>query len=351
MRKYFFSILLIGLGCYACHTDNQPPYYEGTFQTVSEIARQQNKPIWMILGGGKQCKACEQLLENMTEDNIFQDYRKDYIFYRCNVEHPANTFLKYIFIMESIPNSYILSPEGKMISFYAGRLKATEIRQLLEAAQAGHPLYPPRHSQFKSEPKTLLQLQNLLLTAYTEYRESGEDPTKLDRIQALVQESIDMEPYFYNLYLASKICQKLNDPIRAEQYAEEALHICPNGFQTIIYRPLIAELQQLYSTGDSLQAHARITFEQQQLQLRDGTADRYTFRFKNTGSQPLLLKHVSSSCSCAKPIWSRHPILPEEKGEIIIHYHPDENKAFNKTFWVVSNAVNKLEQLTLKGNH
>lgn len=80
MRKYFFSILLIGLGCYACHTDNQPPYYEGTFQTVSEIARQQNKPIWMILGGGKQCKACEQLLENMTEDNIFQDYRKDYIF-------------------------------------------------------------------------------------------------------------------------------------------------------------------------------------------------------------------------------------------------------------------------------
>ena len=39
----------------------------------------------MILGGGKQCKACEQLLENMTEDNIFQDYRKDYIFYRCNV--------------------------------------------------------------------------------------------------------------------------------------------------------------------------------------------------------------------------------------------------------------------------
>ena len=45
MRKYFFSILLIGLGCYACHTDNQPPYYEGTFQTVSEIARQQNKGL------------------------------------------------------------------------------------------------------------------------------------------------------------------------------------------------------------------------------------------------------------------------------------------------------------------
>ena len=71
MRKYFFSILLIGLGCYTCHTDNQPPYYEGTFQTVSEIARQQNKPIWMILGGGKQCKACEQLLSGLSEGLYF----------------------------------------------------------------------------------------------------------------------------------------------------------------------------------------------------------------------------------------------------------------------------------------
>lgn len=351
MRKHFFSILLLGLGCYACHTDNQPPYYEGTFQTVSEIARQQHKPIWMILGGGKQCKACEQLLENMTEDHIFQDYRKDYIFYRCNVEHPANTFLKYIFIMESIPNSYIMTPKGKMISFYAGQLQTQEIRQLLESAKEGHPLYPPKHSQFKSEPEKLLQLQNQLLTAYTAYRASNEDSAQLKQILPLIQESIGIEPYFYNLYLAAKICQKLNDSIRAEQYAGEALQICPDGFQTIIYRPLIAELQQLYSTGDSQQSSAQITFEQRQLQLQDRIADQYTFRFKNTGNQPLLIKHVSSSCSCAKPTWSQHPVLPGKNGEIKIHYHPDENKAFSKTFWVVSNAVNKLEQLTLKGSN
>ncbi|MDE6452348.1 MAG: DUF1573 domain-containing protein [Odoribacter sp.] len=348
MKKHFFSLLLLCIGCCACHTGNQPAYYEGTFQAVSEMARQQNKPLWMILGGGKNCMACEKLLENMAKEGVFDDFREDYIFYRCNVEHPANTFLKYIFLMESIPNSYILSPEGKMVSFYAGNLQAGEIRQLLTAAKEGNPLYPPRHSQFKSTPEKLLDLQNLLLATYPEYKKAGGDTHKLKEILPDIQKSIMTEPYFYNLYIAARIYRQLGDSIQANQYAGQALQICPDGFQTIVYRPLIAELQKFHSRHDSLSSFARLVFEQKQLEIQDKAQGQYVFRFKNTGTQPLIIKHVSTSCSCATPEWKRNPVSPGGKGEIKIHYQANKDKAFNKTFWVQSNAINSIESITIQ---
>ena len=207
MKPTLFLLFISLLIFYSCQFEKTAEYYTGDFETVWGIASARNKPIWMILGGGEHCQACNQLIEDMKKEDIFKKYQNDYVFFRCNVEEPKNIFLKYIFLMEAIPNSFILSPEGKMISFYAGRLQAQEIRQLLESAKEGHPLYPPRHSQFKSEPEKLLQLQNQLLTAYTAYRESDEDSTKLEQILPLIQESIDIEPYFYNLYLAAKICK------------------------------------------------------------------------------------------------------------------------------------------------
>ena len=142
----------------------------------------------------------------------------------------------------------------------------------------------------------------------------------------------------------------MGDTLTANRYAREALDICPDGFQTLVFRDLIHELENGTFQKDTLQAYARIVFDTTTLNVRDSRSGEYVFRFKNTGTVPLLVKHVSSSCGCATPDWTRHPVLPGEKGEIKVHYQPDRDKAFTKTLWVQTNAINRIEQLTLKGN-
>lgn len=351
LRDNLFStiILIFIISLEACSLHEAPMYYEGSFQSVIEIARAKNKPIWMILGGGKNCKSCEQLLEDMRKEGIFRKFQSDYIFFRCNVNEPYNIFLKYIFLMETIPNSYIASPNGEIYSYFSGQLKARHIEQMLTYARDSSPLYPPEHKYFKSNTKKLLNLQNLLVTGYLEYKAAAGDTEKLKRILPIIEKSITLEPYFYNLYFAHKICKELNDTIKTKLYSKQALLTCPDGFQTIIYTPLISELQCQQFIKDCFQSGPRITFEQKQLIIQDKETHQFIFHFKNTGDQPLIIKYVSSSCGCAKPDWDNQPILPEGQGKIRITYHPHKDKSFTKTFWVQSNAINKIEQLILKG--
>ena len=193
-------------------------------------------------------------------------------------------------------------------------------------------------------------MQNLLLSVCLRYPHVAGDTLQLRALLPDVEEAIALEPYFYNLYLASRIHRQLGDSLAADRYAQEALDICPDGFQTIVYRDLIRELESGASSSGTLRDYARIEFDTTTLNVRDSRSGEYVFRFKNTGTAPLLVKHVSSSCGCAAPEWTRRPILPGEKGEIKVHYQPDHDKVFTKTLWVQTNAVNRMEQLILKGN-
>ena len=332
MKKSILLLLLFALGLTSCHFgwETKARYFTGDYETVAAIAQGKGKPLWMILGGGENCRSCNQLIENMKREDVFRKFEDDYVFYRCNVDEPDNLFLKYIFLMETIPNSYIVSPEGKICSYASGPLQGKDVAQLLTSARDNN--------------------QNLLLSVCLRYRHISDDTLQLRALLPDVEEAIALEPYFYNLYLASRIHRQLGDTLTANRYAREALDICPDGFQTLVFRDLIHELENGTFQKDTLQAYARIVFDTTTLNVRDSRSGEYVFRFKNTGTVPLLVKHVSSSCGCATPDWTRHPVLPGEKGEIKVHYQPDRDKAFTKTLWVQTNAVNRMEQLILKGN-
>lgn len=352
MKKSILLLLLFALGLTSCHFgwETKARYFTGDYETVAAIAQGKGKPLWMILGGGENCRSCNQLIENMKREDVFRKFEDDYVFYRCNVDEPDNLFLKYIFLMETIPNSYIVSPEGKVCSYASGPLQGKDVVQLLTSARDNYPYFPSRHVHFKSGGKKLLRMQNLLLSVCLRYRHISDDTLQLRALLPDVEEAISIEPYFYNLYLASRIHRQLGDTLTANRYAREALDICPDGFQTLVFRDLIHELENGTFQKDTLQAYARIVFDTTTLNVRDSRSGEYVFRFKNTGTVPLLVKHVSSSCGCATPDWTRHPVLPGEKGEIKVHYQPDRDKAFTKTLWVQTNAINRIEQLTLKGN-
>lgn len=78
----------------------------------------------------------------------------------------------------------------------------------------------------------------------------------------------------------------------------------------------------------------------------DGTCE---FVFTNKGKSPLVLNTVRATCGCTVPEWPREPIAPGEKGVIKVKYNTNIAGTFNKSVTVMSNAVNKMVSLRIKG--
>lgn len=67
-----------------------------------------------------------------------------------------------------------------------------------------------------------------------------------------------------------------------------------------------------------------------------------TFRFTNTGNEPLIITNVQVTCGCTTPKgWPKEPIQPGGKGEVTIAFNSAGKMGrVDKTVTVVSNAVN-----------
>jgi hypothetical protein len=73
-----------------------------------------------------------------------------------------------------------------------------------------------------------------------------------------------------------------------------------------------------------------------------GDKVEHTFKFKNTGTEPLIITNVQVTCGCTTPKgWARDPIAPGQSGEITIAFNSlGKFGKQNKVVTVVSNAAN-----------
>jgi hypothetical protein len=90
---------------------------------------------------------------------------------------------------------------------------------------------------------------------------------------------------------------------------------------------------------------AVITFEKKTHDFGDifqGDKVEETFRFTNTGTEPLIITNVQVTCGCTTPKgWPRDPIMPGGKGELTVAFNSaGKSGRQNKVVTVVSNAVN-----------
>jgi len=84
------------------------------------------------------------------------------------------------------------------------------------------------------------------------------------------------------------------------------------------------------------------------------------FKFKNTGSEPLMITNAQGSCGCTTPDWPKEPIRPGGTGEIKIKYDITRKGAINKTVSITTNEVEgkdangnpiyKTHTVSVKGN-
>ncbi|MBK7558678.1 MAG: DUF1573 domain-containing protein [Chitinophagaceae bacterium] len=85
--------------------------------------------------------------------------------------------------------------------------------------------------------------------------------------------------------------------------------------------------------------------------ISDGEKVEYSYRFKNTGTKPLVIQDASASCGCTVPQKPEKPILPGETGFIKIVFD-SKGRVGNayKTVTVLSNANPGFPQLILTGD-
>jgi len=54
--------------------------------------------------------------------------------------------------------------------------------------------------------------------------------------------------------------------------------------------------------------------------VKEGKQLSHTFEFINTGNEPLIISDFKVACSCTKAMFSKEPILPNQKSKITITF-------------------------------
>ncbi|MEO5983945.1 MAG: DUF1573 domain-containing protein [Ferruginibacter sp.] len=85
-------------------------------------------------------------------------------------------------------------------------------------------------------------------------------------------------------------------------------------------------------------------------EVAEGEIVEFNFRFKNTGSSPLVVTNVAASCGCTVPEKPEQPIRPGEIGFIKAKFDSAKRPGeAMKTITVTSNAAPPFPELVLKG--
>jgi hypothetical protein len=85
--------------------------------------------------------------------------------------------------------------------------------------------------------------------------------------------------------------------------------------------------------------------------IKEGVIAEYTFKFTNTGTQPLVLMDVRPSCGCTTPDWSKEPVQPGKTGVIKVKYNSAGRPGkFNKSITITSNIPNETKVLFISGS-
>ena len=80
-----------------------------------------------------------------------------------------------------------------------------------------------------------------------------------------------------------------------------------------------------------------------------GADGNFSFKFKNTGLEPLIIQGVRSSCGCTIAKKPNAPILPGASDVIKVRYDTRRTGVFHKTITITTNADNSSVVLVIRG--
>lgn len=101
-------------------------------------------------------------------------------------------------------------------------------------------------------------------------------------------------------------------------------------------------------------SNAEITFQEKSFDFGDiqqGNQVSHKFVFQNTGSEPLMVLQVQTTCGCTAPEWPKKPIPPGESAEIVVNFNSTKKVGRqNKIITVYTNGKKAEEKLKIVAN-
>ena len=103
----------------------------------------------------------------------------------------------------------------------------------------------------------------------------------------------------------------------------------------------------------SQEEKAQISFEKTRCdfgKISSMKKDTVCFYFENTGSSPLIIQKVTTTCGCTVSDWTKLPVESMQKGYVRVVFNPKGyNGRFSKSIFVKSNAETDVVLLKITG--
>lgn len=84
--------------------------------------------------------------------------------------------------------------------------------------------------------------------------------------------------------------------------------------------------------------------------IKQGDVVNHTFKFTNSGTEPLQIQSTSTTCGCTVPEHTKEPIPPGGTGEVVVRFDSKgKSDQQNPVITVVANTNPKQTRLNLRG--
>lgn len=117
---------------------------------------------------------------------------------------------------------------------------------------------------------------------------------------------------------------------------------------------LLSGMQGFAQTNESPVKGPAISFTEASHDFGDivqGAKVEKIFKFQNTGTDPLIISEVITTCGCTATQWNKEPILPGKTGEIQATFNSEGKQGRqNKPITILSNASNSPKTITIIAN-
>ncbi|HMQ48802.1 MAG TPA: DUF1573 domain-containing protein [Saprospiraceae bacterium] len=144
-------------------------------------------------------------------------------------------------------------------------------------------------------------------------------------------------------------CQSTNKDVRSE--ARESLETANQPAATIDpNNPQMTAPEEVAAPTGPITV---MSFEETEFNFGtvvDGEKVSHSYKFKNTGKEPLILSNAKGSCGCTVPEWPRDPIAPGAEGVITVQFDSKNKKGpRNQKVTITANTNPPQTFIYLKG--
>jgi hypothetical protein len=326
-------------------------YETGTLSDIFEIARKENKKVFILIGDST-CTRCAAFAEFIdTLPGIADALNKDYISYKVDLHDPQQKVAGQIFKTSSVPFPYFLDANGKILAFgFPNSLgfKIDNLDSIYIDEYKFREIFQLNISKYR-----YTQMVYYSLNAYLEAQAIPQKKGTLTHALELAQKSVEIGLYPYNLYQVYSFSRRSGLNELADSYQQKLVgnYTSKNKFLYASMMNGIGLSGDLFAEAPAID-RADLIFDSEELvadKVVRGSDLHFTFHFTNTSSLPIKIEKVEHQCTCIEFSWPLKEILPFDTGSICGIYHTSEVGPYDKEIFVHMNSGASFKTVHLKG--